>query len=54
MKIIVSKDAKALGAKVVLSDPVVTNGSYPVHLNQLKIATRAGVGTKQKSEGRSV
>ena len=48
--IALKRGAQALGAVVVQDDPVVINGSYPVHVNQLKTAVRGGTGTKQKDK----
>lgn len=42
--------ASALGAAVVIDDPVVRNGSHDVHLNTLKIALRGGTGSRQKDK----
>lgn len=42
------KGAKVLGARVIKDDPVVMNGTTPVHLNQLRTALRGGAGSKHK------
>lgn len=42
------KNAKAVGAAIVTSDLVIMNGVNPVKPKELKIALRAGQGTKQK------
>lgn len=44
------RGACAEGVIVVIDDPVIMNGSYPVHVNQLKTAIRGGMGTKQKDK----
>jgi len=48
--IALKKGAYAKGAVIVLDDPTVKNGSYQVHVNQLKTSVRGGAGTKQRDK----
>lgn len=44
-----TKDAKLLGVRIVIGDPVVPYKKKDVHLHDLKTATRGGTGTKQRA-----